>query len=126
MSLIICHKVLVKEIPEKGLGVFASEDIKKDDVVEKGIIKRINCDGHKNPHLFTWSEDGTVWGFGSGCSTFYNTSRTPNTKMIRHFDKDRFEIFALTDIKKGEELVHKYKSLEWRDVFKDLRDMKNL
>ena len=46
--------------------------------------------------------------------------------MIRHFDKDRFEIFALTDIKKGEELVHKYKSLEWRDVFKDLRDMKNL
>ena len=46
--------------------------------------------------------------------------------MVRHFDKDRFEIFALKDIKKGEEVVRKYKGLEWRTVFKDLRDMKNL
>jgi SET domain-containing protein len=126
MSLVICNKVIVKTVQEKGLGAFASQNIEKGALVERGIIKRINNDGDKNPHLFSWSEDRTIWGFGSGCSTFYNTSRDPNTKMIRYFDEDRFEIFALRDIKEGEELTHLYKSLEWRTVFKDLRDIKNL
>jgi len=47
-------------------------------------------DGHHNQYLFTWSKDRTIWGFGSGCSTFYNTSRNSNTEMIRYFDEDRY------------------------------------
>lgn len=126
MSLVLCDKVYVKRIVGKGLGVFASKDIIKGEMIERGIIKRIDADGNTNPHLFNWSEDGTIWGFGSGCSTFYNTSRSPNTKMLRYFDEDRFEIIALKDIKQGEELEHTYTSLEWRTAFKDLREMKNL
>jgi SET domain-containing protein len=37
--------------------------------------------------------------------------------MIRYFDEDRFEIYALRDIQAGEELTHTYRSLKWRKVF---------
>ena len=38
--------------------------------------------------------------------------------MIRFFNEDRFEIYAVKDIKAGEELTHTYKSLQWRECFK--------
>jgi SET domain-containing protein len=62
-----------------------------------------------------------VWAIGSGCATFYNTSESPNTKMTRFFDEDRYEIHALRDIAEGEELTHVYMSLAWRECFADLR-----
>ena len=58
--------------------------------------------------------------FASGCATFYNTSLTPNTKMIRDFDNNTFTIHALKDISMHEELTHTYKSLEWRTCFDGL------
>ena len=119
MSLVDCNKVYVKNC-DKGAGVFAKRNIQEGEIVEIGLIRRVDTDGHKNPYLFTWSEDRTIWGFGSGCSTFYNTSLNPNTKMIRYFDEDRFEIIALKNISKDEELTHKYKSLNWRSAFNNL------
>ena len=123
-SLIECSKVIVKKTDTKGLGAFASITILNGELVEKGVIRRIDIDGNHNPYIFTWSDDKSIWGFGSGCATFYNTSLDPNTKMIRNFDDDTFEIYAIRDISNGEELTHKYRSLGWRDCFKDLN--KNL
>lgn len=64
---------------------------------------------------------------GSGCAPYYNTCKkgTANTKMVRYFDKDQFEIFAEEDIKAGDELLHTYISLEWRTCFSDLNDIIN-
>tara|TARA_B100000745_G_scaffold272678_1_gene200702 strand:- start:6 stop:386 length:381 start_codon:yes stop_codon:yes gene_type:complete len=126
MDFINCSKVIVKKTIQKGYSVFSKFDIKKNDLIEKGIIQRIDYDGNKNSHLFSWSDDGKSWGFGSGCSTYYNTSLTPNVKMLRDFENDLYHIYALKDIKKDEELTHKYKSLEWRECFEDLRNMENL
>ena len=126
MSLIDCNKVIVQSTESKGLGAFAAIYIKKGELVERGVVKRIDIDGNNNPFVFTWSEDRTIWAYGSGCSTFYNTSRDPNTKMIRNFDVDTFEIYAIKDIQREDELTHTYKSLKWRDVFEDLRKIKNL
>ena len=123
MNLIQCDKVIVKETDNKGLGAFTNVKILKDELVEKGVIRRINYDGNKNPYLFTWSINKDIWGFASGCATFYNTSLDPNCKVIRHYDTDRFEIYALRDIEKNEELTHQYKSLEWRECFKGLKDI---
>ncbi len=103
-----------------GDGVFATASIKKGTLVERGIVRVIPIDGHECPYVFTWSEDRTKWAIGSGCSTFYNASKDPNTKMIRYFDENRFEIIALRDIEKGEMLTHAYKSLDWRKCFKPL------
>lgn len=116
-----CSKVCVREKPGMGDASYAKCDILMGELVEKGIVRIIDIDGNNNQHVFTWSEDRTVWAIGSGCSTFYNTSRNnPNTRMIRYFNECRFEIYALRDIKKGEELTHTYKSIDWRTCFKDL------
>ena len=123
MSLVECDKIIVKETEGKGLGAFTKVKILKDFLVEKGVIRRIDYDGNQNPYLFTWSVDKDVWGFASGCATFYNTSLEPNCKLIRHYDTDTFEIYALRDIEANEELTHKYQSLEWRECFKELKDI---
>ena len=125
-SEISCTKVYVKKIKDKGLGAFSNCDIRKGELIEKGIIIRVNIDGNYCEHLFTWSEDREIWGFGSGCSTFYNTSRDPNTEMLRFYDENRFEIYSTRNIKRNEELTHKYKSLEWRKCFENLKRMKDL
>ena len=120
MSLVDCSKVIVKNTNTMGLGAFINQNIKRGDLIEKGIVRRIDTDGHKSPYLFTWSEDRTVWAFASGCATFYNTSLDPNTRFVRNYIADTFEIYAQRDIKVGEELTHKYKSLEWRECFQEL------
>ena len=122
MSLIDCSKVIVKNTNTMGLGAFANQNIKRDDLIERGVVRRIDTDGHKSPYLFTWSEDRTVWAFASGCATFYNTSLDPNTRFERNYIADTFEIYAIRDIKEGEELTHKYKSLEWRECFQELNE----
>lgn len=84
-------------------------------------------DGNTCPYIFTWSEKRPcpTWGMGSGCAPFYNTCKegTANTKMVRYFDEDRFEIFANSDIAKDEELLHTYISLKWRGCFSELNDI---
>lgn len=123
MDLVNCDKVYVKKIDDsKGLGVFARNDIESGEIIEIGVARRIDTDGHKNNYLFTWSEDRQIWAFLSGCSTFYNTSMNPNCIMDRNFDEDIFQIKAIKDIKKDEELTHKYRSLEWRKCFKGLHE----
>ena len=111
---------------KKGHSAYANVDIKKGELIEKGLARRVETDGHKNPYVFTWSDDRKTWAFGSGCATFYNTSRNPNTIMTRYFDEDRFEIHAKQDIKKDTELTHTYRSLEWREAFEDLRQIRDL
>ena len=120
MSLVDCSKVIVKNTNTMGLGAFANQNIKRDDLIEKGVVRRIDSDGHKSPYLFSWSEDRTVWAFASGCATFYNTSLDPNTRFVRNYITDTFKIYAQRDIKVGEELTYKYKSLEWRECFQEL------
>jgi len=56
MSLVDCSKVIVKNTNTMGLGAFANQNIKRDDLIEKGVVRRIDSDGHKSPYLFTWSE----------------------------------------------------------------------
>ena len=118
-----CSKVFV-DASVGGAGAFAARDIAKGDIVEFGIVRRLpeGFDGNQSPYVFTWSEDRSVWAIGSGCSTFYNCSDDPNTKMSRDYENDRFEIHALRDITEGEELTHVYKSLQWRACFEDIKE----
>ena len=109
------------------LGAFAKVNIKKDELIEYGLVIRVedkSFNGMNNPHVFTWSDDipNTTWAFCSGCATFYNTEleKDSNTRMIRYFDENKFEIYAKRDINANEELTHTYKSLEWRTAFTPL------
>ena len=121
-TLIECSKVSVRQsnIKNAGLGAFANTFIKKDEIVEYGLVRLVDCDGHNNPYLFTWSEDKTKWGYASGCATFYNSKIDSNTCIIRDFEKLKYKIIAKKDIQKGEELTHTYRSLKWRKCFTNL------
>jgi len=118
-----CHQVYVSSDKYGGMGAYASCDIKKGALVEKGIARRLpGLPGNANPFVFTWSEDRSVWACTSGMVMFYNTSPVPeenNTKMDRDFEKDTFAVWATRDIKQHEELRHMYRSLKWRTVFKN-------
>lgn len=135
MSKVDCSKVYVNTSTystEESIfdGAFAKVNIKKGELVEKGIMRRLSdnnnklFDGMQNSYVFTWSDDipNYTWAFGSGCASFYNCEsvKKANTKMVRYFEEDRFEIYAVRDIKENEELTHTYKSLKWRKVFEPL------
>jgi len=116
-EFIDCLNVYVKK-GKNGYGVFARKDFSKGDIVEKGVMYRLtNVNGHENPHLFTWSDDRKVWAGGSGCLPFYNHSDFPNIEKKGDLKNDLMIIFAITDIKKDEELCNTYFSKKWRDCF---------
>ena len=53
-------------------------------------------DGMQCQECFTWSDEvpNKTWAMGSGCSPYYNTHKSSisNTRMVRYFDEDRFEV----------------------------------
>jgi hypothetical protein len=116
-----CDKVFVDK-SEFGFGVFARQNIYAGDIVEVGLMYIINgVDGNNNEHLFTWSDDKTVWAGASGCIPFYNHSDNPNIKKVGDLKNNTMHIIALKDIKKGEELRNTYMSAKWRTCFKELK-----
>ena len=119
MKYMNCCNVYI-DVSKHGLGVFALFDFKKDEIIEYGIMYRLkNVDGNENPHLFTWSDDRTVWAGASGCIPFYNHSDNPNVKKVGDLINDTMTIVALRNISKGEELCNTYFSSKWRTCFKD-------
>jgi SET domain-containing protein len=135
MSKVDCSKVYVNTSTYSTNenvfdGAFAKVNIKKGELVEKGLMRKLSdnnnklFDGMQNPYVFTWSNDipNYTWAFASGCLSFYNceSDKKANTKMVRYFEEDRFEVYAVRDIKENEELTHTYKSLKWRKVFEPL------
>lgn len=126
-SLVNCSKCYVKKDEYGGAGAFAAVDIAEGEEVERGIVRVLtNVDGNENPYVFTWSDEmpNTTWACGSGTSTFYNTTEegSANTHMERDFANNSFRIVATRSIKAHEELLHVYKSKQWRTCFKVLNE----
>ena len=118
MEVFNCDKVYLDKDNWGGYGVFAKKDIVKGEFVELGLMKRlVNVDGNENPHVFTWSDDKTVWAIGSGLLSYYNHSDNPNIKKVGDLKKDTMQIIALKDIAKGDELQGTYMSKKWRKCF---------
>ena len=66
-GLVQCDNVFVAKSADKGVGVFAANDISAGQIVERGIVRRLptGFDGNTSPYVFTWSDDRTVWAIGS-------------------------------------------------------------
>ena len=123
MGLVNCEKVYVADTGKYGYGVFAKQDIVQGEIIETGLMNVVkNVDGNSNTHLFTWSDDRTVWASGSGCLPFYNHALgESNIKKNGDLVNNKMTVVALKNITKGEELVSKYMSVGWRKCFEDLR-----
>jgi len=104
-------KIHVKESPQKGLGVFASANIEKDEIIEIAPFIEDVCypkDCLLNKYIFASPYIGKVrviFGYGS----IYNHSNTPNASYKPY--NERYYIFtALRRITKDEEICTNYGS----------------
>lgn len=124
-NLVNCNNVYVSSSTVcDGFGAFAKKQFTKGELIETGIARILtNCNGHENPHIFTWSNElpNKTWAFLSGCATFYNSSHTPNVVVNRDFINNTFTIYAIRDLDENEELFHTYKSISWRECFGDIK-----
>ncbi len=122
MGNVNCSKVKVEK-GKYGWGVFARDNYAQGEILETGLMTRlVNVNGHENPHLFTWSDDRTIWASASGCIPFYNHSKIANVKKIGDLKNDTMTIVALRDINKDDELFNHYYSRSWRTCFEHLDD----
>lgn len=106
-------KIEIKESSRGGHGCFATELIKKDEVVE---ICKVLPIGHG--HLFkdyAWLDTRTMRRVVAlGCGSLYNHSFEPNIQ--RHYHEDVFfKFIALRDIKEGEEVLVSYGKSYWHN-----------
>jgi SET domain-containing protein len=111
------QKLLVKEIPKKGRGLFANENFNVGDVIEKCpvlILSGEDSDKVEKTEIynytFEWPEkegldqSAIVLGLISMC----NHSSNPNAEFECAFSEKVMVIQAVKPIKKGEEITISY------------------
>lgn len=108
-------KIVLKKSEIHGYGVFASQKIMKDEIIEECLFLSFP---HKNtekipvfydytfcfPRDENWHTHALVTGFGS----YYNHSENPNTDWYTKNDEGVFVFHSLKDIEVGEELLINY------------------
>ncbi len=107
-------KIFIKHSPGKGMGVFASEDIAKGEVLEVCHIHILNPLNEGMPdHCFGLPKKYPAFKyipFGYGC--VYNHSSEPN--ILVECDGSAATFTAIKDIKKLEECYHCYGDRYWK------------
>lgn len=103
-----------------GLGLFAAEDIPKEQLIIEYTGDRIDEDEANRrggQYLFNVTENLTIDGKGrDNTARYINHSCDPNAEAEHDEDEDRIYIRACKDIKVGEEITYDY----GEDFFKDI------
>ena len=110
MKIIACKSTL------GGNGVFAEQEIKKDEIIEACPIVPINMKDWNHvkhtklvDYVFAWASDPEKRvAFVLGYGMVYNHSFEPNSATRIEFDEDLLVFYALRDIQVGEEILHNY------------------
>jgi uncharacterized protein len=111
------QKLAVKEIPEKGRGLFANHDFNVGDIIDKCPVLILSSEDSKKiektviyNYTFEWPEkkeldqSALVLGLISMC----NHSSEPNAEFEYAFSDNALIIQAIKPIKKGEEITISY------------------
>ena len=112
-------KIIVKESPLHGLGVFACIDFAAGDVIERCPYLVIDDDdlqkiNRLNDYLFTSPDDKNDYLCVLGYGMIYNHGAPANAEWQIDDDDNRFVCFtAKFAIKTGEEILHDYGSDYW-------------
>lgn len=96
----------------KGLGVFAKKDIKKGELIEKAPLllmpmKEFEHIKKTKLYYYFFEYSNSNFAIALGYASLYNHSYTPNSRYYYNYSK-QLEIYAITDIKKGEEILFNY------------------
>lgn len=123
MNLKVPTKIEIKESPGRGLGVFATKKIFKNEVIEECHllplpVKAGESSNLFNDYRFNYPQSGKlqelVIPFGYGC--IYNHSDNNNATWKDHPEYKAFQFIAIKDINPGEEICTYYgDSSYWED-----------
>jgi SET domain-containing protein len=112
-------------IPGKGRGVVAAEDIAAGEEIERSpvvvvpasdLLERDEPLTVPDQYLLYWSDDeGAELAMGGGLLMFYNHSEEPNVEFDDGPFPETMSVYAIRDIKAGEELVYDYGCDLWFD-----------
>ena len=107
----------------KGRGVFALNDIQKDEVVETAPVILVSAEnvpddgGAPDGYLLDWNpeEEGEEHCMPLGYIMLYNHSRQPTLYLENDEETMTISALALRDINAGEELTWDYSCEIWFD-----------
>lgn len=107
-------KIIVKNTPKKGRGVFALRDFKEGEIVETCPVINITPKERKilektifNYYIYPWRS--TLSGsLALGYGSIYNHSFSPNADWKQNFKTNSMVYRAVKPIKKGEEITVNY------------------
>jgi len=107
-------KIYVDESNVHGRGVFASEDIKKGEILEECHFILVPFGDHPqilHDHFFAWpkfGEEGLALCLGYG-SIFNHSEKNFNADWETDPQKLKFIFYAVDNIQKGQEIFINYK-----------------
>lgn len=127
MEILLPTKIKIINIQGKGRGVIATDDIKRDEIIEYCPIVFISeketsfFEKEKTILKFYWllqpetKKSCVILGYGS----LYNHSKNPNAEVDYDIKilKDYLFFRALKKIKKGEEIVFNYQFDDDKEEF---------
>ena len=121
--MIYNSKIYVDKSPVHGLGVFAKEFIKKDEIFEECPVLTLPINqGEVTPLLidyrFNWPQ-GVEWQeqvMGLGYASLYNHSENANAYWVSNIENKTFRFIANRDIQPTEEIFVWYGDINyWND-----------
>lgn len=112
-------KVAVKR-SSAGLGLFAAEDIKKEQLIIEYTGERISEDEANRrggKYLFEVTDDLVIDGKGrENIARYINHSCAPNAEAEHDEDEDRIYIRACKQVTAGEEITYNYGKEYVKDI----------
>ena len=119
--------IKISQIHERG--VFATTDIKKDEIIEMCPVIVISREDRLvlektiiDEYAYQWGEDSSGCAIALGNGSLYNHSYEPNAIYEKNFNAKTLIIRAYKDIKEGAEIFINYnmnpndKSLLWFNI----------
>lgn len=99
----------------EGRGVFTAEEIPAGALIEICPViviseQEVDVIHHTDLHdyYFVWGEENEMAAIALGYGSLYNHSFSPNAEFVLDLDHRTIEIFALRDIRPGEEITFNY------------------
>ena len=113
--------LLVKDNGEKGRGVFTTEFIEADTIIEISPVivmeqkDRVHLDKTLlHDYIFEWGPQKEQCCMALGLVPMYNHSYASNCEYYMDFEENMMMIKTVRDIKEGEELTINYNG-DWND-----------
>jgi uncharacterized protein len=107
--------VSVSKIPDSGRGVFAKENIKKGEIIEKCPVILLPKNDFSNinesflvTYFYSFGEDKDQLALALGFGSIYNHTYTPNATYRKLKNEEVMEFKAIKNIRKDEEITVNY------------------